>query len=65
MQNPVSKKFVRLKGLCHDVWSYFKSRKMSLNQKKPKNNYSVCLCETILHLVVSSGSQWFITTVII
>ena len=40
--------FIYLKGLCRDISSYFKSLKLSLNQWKPKNNYSVCLRETIL-----------------
>ena len=33
-----------LKGLCHDVWSHFRSVK----SMKTLNNYSVCLRETIV-----------------
>jgi len=53
-----------LKGLCHDIWCHFKYLKMSLNQWKPKNNYSVCLRETMLQpwdrllsLIVTDGKD--------
>ena len=46
-----------LKGLCHDIWYHLKYLKMSLNQWKPKNNYSVCLRGTMLCLIVTDGKD--------